>query len=109
MLAAERIVSKHRQLVGALAEPVHADRHLGVFESSAVVACDEPGLGGVQPSPEDPCLVNAAELLCPVGVRLIFEQLTPDQREGLLEASPSNVRRCTRGALEQGVEAIEIE
>src|SRR5207253_3617918 len=51
----------------------------------------------------------AAKVLRPERVRLVLQHLAAHERERLLERAPSEVRRLSPRALEQLVEAVEIE
>ena len=60
-------------------------------------------------SPQNPTLVAAAQVECPGGVRLVLQDLAAHEAERLLERGASAACRFPTRALQQLVEAVEVE
>ena len=58
---------------------------------------------------EHSALIAAAQVLCPDGIRLVFQHLTADERQRLLERAQSLTGRLAGRALQELVEAVEVE
>ena len=66
-------------------------------------------VGGFEMSPKDATLVAAAQVEGPGGVRLVLQDIAPHEAQRLLERGASAASRFTPGALQQLVEAVEVE
>ncbi len=82
---------------------------LRVHERAGVVELGQRRIGRLQACAEHSALVGATQSLRPIGVGLVFEHLAAHERQRLLERAPSEAGRLVGGALEQLVEAVEVE
>ena len=109
VLTTERIESEHLRAVRPLAEAVERRCRLRVGERRSEVELGQRRVGSVEVGAENPALVAAAEVERPGGVRLVLEDLAAHEVECLLERGAGVASRLARGALEELVEAVEVE
>jgi hypothetical protein len=109
VLTAQRVQGQHRGAVRALAEAVQRGGCLGVRQRGGVVELGQRRVGGLQVRAQDASLVGAAKLLRPGGVRLVFQHLAAHQPKRLLQRAPGEVGRLQRRALQQLIEAVQVQ
>ena len=78
-------------------------------ERGAEVELGQGRVGRFEMSAQNPALVAAAQVEGPGGVRLVLQDLAAHEAERLLERGASAASRFTTGALQQLVEAVEVE
>ena len=78
-------------------------------ERGSEVELGQRRVGGVEMGAQNPALVAAAQVEGPGGVRLVLQHLAAHEAERLLERGAGAVGRLAAGALEQLVEAVEVE
>ena len=105
----ERVESQHLGAVCALAEAVERRRRLGVGKGGCEVELGQRRVGRVEVSAQNPALIAATQVQRPDGVRLVLEHLAAYERERLLERGPGEAGGFAGRALEQLVEAVEVE
>ena len=109
VLAPESVEREHRPSVRPFAEAIESHRGLAVRERRVEVELRERGIGGLEMRTEHSALIAAAQVLCPDGIRLVFQHLTADERQRLLERAQSLTGRLAGRALQELVEAVEVE
>ena len=109
VLTSQRVQRQHRESMCALAEPVDRDRCLAVAQRRVVIALGERRLGGVQACRQDARPIGGADVLGPVGVRLVLEDVAVDESERLVEQSPLLAGRGSSRSFCKSVEAVEID
>ena len=109
MGSAERVERQHLRACCPLAEAIERDRRFRVRERGAGVVLGQGRIGRFEMSPQNPTLVAAAQVECPGGVRLVLQDLAAHEAERLLERGASAACRFPTGALQQLVEAVEVE
>ena len=109
VLTTERIESEHLRAVRPFAEAVERPCCLGVAEGGSEVELGQGRVGSVQVGAENPALVAAADVHCPGGVRLVLEDLAVHEVECLLERGSGVASGFAPGALQELVEAVEVE
>ena len=78
-------------------------------ECGAEIELGERGVGGLETCPQDAALVTATHVEGPAAVGLVLENVAPHQRERLFERAAGLPGRFAGRALEQLVEAIEVQ
>ena len=109
MLTAERIESQHRRSLRSLAESIEHDGSLAVSECGAEIELGESGVGGLEARAQDAALIAPPQVESPAAVGLVLENLAPNQGQRSLERATRLLGRFASRALQQLVEAIEVE
>ncbi len=107
--ASERVEGEHLRAVTALAEAVERRCGLGVRQARREIELRQRGVRGLEARAENAALVAAAQVEGPGRVGLVLENLAAHELERVLERRPGEPGRLARGALEQLVEAVEVE
>ena len=109
MCAAEGVEGEHLGAMRAFAELVERCRRLGVRERRREVELRQGGVGCIEARAQDPALVAPAQVEGPGRVGLVLQNLAADEIERVLERFARTAGRFACGALEQLVEAVEVE
>ena len=109
VLTSQRIQRQHRQAMRALAVPVDRDGCMAVAQRRIVIALGERRLGGIQACCQNASPIGGADVIGPVGVGLVLEDVAADESERLVEQSPLLARRGSSRSSCKPVEAVEIE
>jgi hypothetical protein len=107
--ATEGVQGEHLGAMRPLAEAIETGRRFGVRQRRAVVEFRERQVGCVEPCAEDASVIAVAKVGGPTGVRLVFEGLSADEVERLLERDTGGACGLAGRALDELVEAVEVE
>ncbi len=107
--SADRVERQHLRALCPLAEAIEGDRRFRMRKRGAEVVLGQGRVGGFEMSPEDTTLVAAAQVEGPGGVRLVLQDVAAHEAQRLLERGASAASRFATGALQQLVEAVEVE
>src|SRR2546422_11668146 len=109
MLTTERVQSKHRRSLRAFAEAIECRGGLCVRQRLRVVELRERCVGRLEVGAEHAPAIGASKLLRPKRIRLVLQDVAAHERERSLERAAGRMRRLMRRALEQLIEAVEIQ
>ena len=109
VLSAERVEGEHLRAVRPLAEAIERGGGFCMCECGSVVELGKRRVCGLEVGAENTALVGAAQVDGPRAVGLVLQDLADDELERLLERGPCDPGRLAAGALEQLVEAVQVE